>query len=72
MFDGVAHAGPWARRRRRAEPALTDRLLRVRHAAPDADPEFGGAAQVAARRMDDGCVVNFYSHARIVMCKAGL
>ena len=47
VLDGVAHTRPRQQRRGRGETTLADRLLGVRHPAPDRDAALDGAAQIA-------------------------
>ena len=70
MLERVAHAGPRAQRTGCQEPAFTDWLLGVRHAAPDPDAAVGGAAQVTQIGMYDGGMSGNDCHDQIVVCKA--
>jgi hypothetical protein len=54
VIEGITHSGPRLQRRRRQKPAFANRLLGIRHAAPDADTALGGAAKVSQPRMRDG------------------
>ena len=71
MFERITHPGPRLQRRRRQKPAFANRLLGIRHAAPDADTDLGGAAKISQPRMRDGRMSKKDCHAQIVVCKAG-